>query len=652
MMKLSNKLFFAIVGCIFLLLANNVGAQEQASLADKAHQFYLAGEYAKAADMYNRVQQSRKLSNKEMAAVADAYYQINAYTDAEKWLEKLVASDPTKADVALKHARLVKINGKYEEAKAKFLAFQQRFPQGKDVRVEIAGCDSALLWMAQATKHTIKNEHEVNTSRAEFAVLPLSNGALYTAEPAIQSTKISGMTGQAYLKVFSAGRDQDGISLKYPVLMEDVFNSADYHVGPVATNEKQDVLFVTRTYMGKDAEKVKRDSMRFKRYNLELIVYRKQGSSWIGEPFPYNNVEKYSLGHAALNTDGNVLYFASDMPGGKGGVDIWFSEKNSDGSWGKPQNAGPEINGNGDEMFPSVFADTLYFSSDSYASMGGLDIFKAVGQKAAFSGRQSLRYPVNSSADDFAFVVSADDEERQYGYLASNRSGGAGSDDIYSFVYNKPRTKVTITLAGKVYDKATSELLRESRVHMFDNNGGLLSSFAVSDSHFDKELEPKTAYKFVVFKEGYMSDSLFVSGVTARRDTTLFANFRLQPVNKKGISFVLDNIYYDFDKYDIRSDAAVVLDQLVKVMKDNPTLRIELSSHTDSRGSDKYNLVLSQHRARSAVEYIVSRGIERERLVAKGYGEMKLVNKCANGVTCSEEEHQANRRTEVEVLAY
>lgn len=651
-MNALRKIIIAAAWILTMLTTYPVMAQEQASLRDRAYQFYLAGEYAKAIDLYSRIQDNKELSLKETAALADAYYKINAYGPAEEWFQKLKALHPDQADVALSYAELLKINGKYAAAKTNFLAYKEQFPQGKDVSVAVAGCDSALLWVAHPSAHVIKNEKDVNTSLAEFAVFPLSNGVLYTAQPAVASAKVSGMTGEAYQKIFSASRDDDGVSLKYPVLMDAIYNDAAYHVGPVSSNAAQDLLFVTRTYGGKDTEKVKRDGMRFKKHNLELVIYKKQGDNWVAEAFPHNNVDKYSLGHATLSADEQVLYYVSDMPGGHGGADIWYSEKNSNGSWGTPQNAGSVINGAGDELFPSVFADTLYFSSNSFAGMGGLDIFKAVGQKSTFKARENLKYPINSSTDDFAFIVTADDDERQFGYLSSNRTGGAGSDDIYSFIYTKPRKEVHIKFEAQAFDKATSEAIRDYRIKISDRSGTLLASAVADGLFFDHNLDENTAYKVVVSKEGFMSDSLLINGVKPKNDTTLVARFHLQPVNKKGINFVLPNIYYDYDKADIRPDAAIVLNKLVDVLQENPSLKIELSSHSDSRGAAAYNLKLSERRAQSAVDYIVSRGIAKDRLVSKGYGATKLINRCAKGVKCSEEEHQANRRTEVTVIDY
>ncbi|EEI91939.1 OmpA family protein [Sphingobacterium spiritivorum ATCC 33300] len=650
MMKAFGKLIVTAALGALLINSEQVLAQEQPSLRDRAYQFYLAGDYAKSAQIYNRIEEKKELSVKEVYAVADSYYQINEYTLAKQWLKRATDLDSKNKDAFWKYAQILKINGQYAESKKQFVDYKQRFPDGKNIQIEIDGCDSALLWTAKPTTHVLKNEKEVNTSFSEFGVLPLSNGVLYSGEPSVATVDKSDMTGNAYLRIFSAGRDEDGITLKYPVLSDGVYNDAKYYVGPVTTNQDQDVLFVTRTYAGSSAEKVKRDGMRFKKHNLELILYKKNGESWIPEAFPYNNVEKYSVGHASLSSDGKVLYFASDMPGGKGGVDIWYSQANADGTWGTPANAGNEINSPGDEMFPSTFGDTLYFSSNGYAGMGGLDVFKAVGSKSSFRGRENLKSPVNSSTDDFAYVVSADDEERQYGYFSSNRIGGAGGDDIYSFVYTKP--KITIRLQGKVFDKESTDPLGQTQVRIFDDKGKLLSTFFASSPTFDTELQSKLAQKIVVSKDGFMSDSLFVPAIRATKDTTLFASFKLQPVNKEGIVFVLDNIYYDFNKSDIRPDAAKVLDQLVNTMTENPTLQIELSSHTDSRGSDSYNMKLSDRRAKSAVEYIISKGIAKERLVSKGYGESKLVNECANGVKCTEEQHQANRRTEVKVLKY
>src|SRR5690606_39111239 len=339
----------------------------------------------------------------------------------------------------------------------------------------------------------------------------------------------------------------------------------------------------------------------------------------------------YSVGHAALSDDEETLYFASDMPGGYGGVDLWYCIKTEDGGWGASVNAGNVVNSAGDEMFPTVYGDTLYYSSDGFPGMGGLDIFMAEGNRSTFKNRKNLQYPINSASDDFSFVVMADDDDAFYGYIASNRPGGVGSDDIYSFNFAKP--KIRILLKGITYDKKTNAVLGNSRVTLLDANGVEIVARQLSNAEgtFEFELTKGEGFKITAEQAGYMGDSTQVAAVLPLQDTTLNVALYLAPLKEKGDKIVLENLYYDFDKYNIRPDAALVLEQVVKVMRDNPTLKIELSSHTDSRGSDSYNMKLSERRAQSAVEYIVSRGIDAQRLVARGYGETRLVNDCGNG---------------------
>ncbi|MFC7526999.1 OmpA family protein, partial [Parapedobacter sp. GCM10030251] len=358
------------------------------------------------------------------------------------------------------------------------------------------------------------------------------------------------------------------------------------------------------------------------------------------------------VGHAALSGDGSILYFVSDMPGGRGGTDIWYSQRRADGSWGAPVNAGAVINSAGDELFPNIGPDgTLYYSSDGFAGMGGLDVFEATGSGQQWSGPRNLRYPVNSPGDDFAYITTYEGDEGIAGYLSSNRRGGKGSDDIYSFTFEKPR--IVIILQGTASDKNTKDRLADVSVTLYDGSREIVARKRTDGSGtFEFVLEGDRQYTVLGQKEKYHGDSARVSTAGITKSDTLEVALLLEPIFEVGRTFELENIYYDFDKHNIRPDAAAVLDELVRTLRDNPTLRIELSSHTDSRGSDAYNMALSQRRAQSAVDYLVSRGIARERMVAQGYGETRLVNGCGNGVPCSREQHQANRRTEVTVLEY
>ncbi|MBE8719465.1 OmpA family protein [Sphingobacterium pedocola] len=646
-----DKRSLQVLTIVLLLFGSEaVLAQEQPSRRSRAELLYNKLEYANAAAAYEKLVDVKKPRTEDMERLADSYRRINEYELAENWYSRVVLEPDHKQESLLHYAEVLKKRGRYAEASKQYIAYQEKYGIADDITRYAKGADSAVVWMKSPSLHNLRNEAAINTDLSEFSLVPTSGGVIYAGEPHGLLDNKSGMTGQSYLKVYAANRERDG-ELSYPNTMEGAFNSALYHVGPVAVNAAEDVLYVTRTYPGKESEKYRADGLKWRKHNLELKIYRKNGTDWSEEDFAYNNVEEYSLGHAALSTDGSVLYYASDMPGGQGGVDIWYSELQSDGSWDAPKNAGSTINSAGDEMFPSVFGDTLYFSSDGRVGMGGLDIYKSIGNRSTFSTPENLRYPLNSASDDFAYVVAANSDDIIYGYLSSNRTGGRGGDDIYSFSYSKP--KFIIVLEGLTRDKDTGELLPATTVTLF-HEGKEIAAKGVTDKdgRITFTLNRGEPYRLLAEKTGYHSDSTRVESLFPTRDTTVKVVMNLQPIYTVGDKFVLENIYYDFDKHNIRKDAALILDQLVATMRDNPTLRIELSSHTDSRGSDSYNEKLSQRRAQSAVDYIVTRGIARDRLVAKGYGEKRLVNKCSNGVPCSIADHQANRRTEVEVLAY
>lgn len=626
----------------------SVQGQEQPSRRNRADQLYKEMQYAKAALAYEKLVDVKKPSVSNMERLAHSYFYIKQYDLAENWYARLVAQKNVSPELRLNYAEVLKQQGKYAEAKAQYEQLLASEGTTEAISNAIHGADSAQVWMRNPTRHDLRNEKEVNTSLAEFGVVKTSNGVLYAAEPNSLLNAKSGMTGQAFLRIYTAERKADG-TLVYPNVVASAINNSAYHIGPIATNAAEDVLYVTRTFAGKDGERFKEDGAKWNKQNLELKIFRKKGAEWVEEDFAYNNVKEYSLGHAFLSPDEQILYYASDMPGGKGGVDIWYSELQGNGSWGKPQNAGDVINTAGDEMFPTLAGKELYFSSNGHVGMGGLDIFSAKGAKGKYEGVKNLGYPINSASDDFAYVEYGETMETKVGYLSSNRKGGAGSDDIYSFVYQKP--KIRIILEGVTRDRQTGELLPASTVTLFGATGNIISKGQTDNAaQISFEVAPNTVFHLLGEKKGYHADSVLVNAVMPTKDTVIRYTMNLNPMLKVGDRFVLENIYYDFDKHNIRTDAAKILDQLVATMRDNPTLRIELSSHTDSRGSDSYNEKLSQRRAQAAVDYLVSRGIDRQRLVAKGYGEKRLVNRCSNGVNCTPAEHQANRRTEVEVL--
>ena len=647
-----NNKYIGVVITVLMIFVISATAQEQPSLRDRADELYNRYEYANAVKIYTKLVDTRKPRLQDLERLADSYLKMNDYESAENWYARVVRHPDSAPENLLRYGEILKMNGKYAEAKKQLEAYANQTGNTAFVATQIAGCDSALHWMASPTLHKLRNEAAVNTANSEFSAFPVGDHVYYTGEPTIKSTaETYGWTGNAFLRVYTAHLSEEG-TLASPTVANSDLNTGEYHVGPVAASADGNTLYITRTYTGKDGEQEKIAGRKYRTQTLELYIYHFENGEWSSEPFPYNNVKEYSVGHAALSPDGNLLYFVSDMPGGQGGTDIWYSERQADGTWGSPVNAGAVINSTGDELFPSMGPDgTLYYSSDGFPGMGGLDIFQSTGSKNQWGDPENLKYPVNSASDDFAYLVYGAHESGFRGFLASDRKDGKGGDDIYSFSFEKP--KIIIILKGTTSNKTTGERLAATSVTLYDGEREIVAKQqSNAEGNFEFVLDPDRDYTVLGQKEGFHGDSAKVSTQGIVKSDTLAVALLLEPVFQIGQTFELENIYYDFDKHNIRPDAAVILDELVRTMRDNPTLKIELSSHTDSRGSNAYNEALSQRRAQSAVDYLVSRGIARDRMVAKGYGETRLVNRCADGVACSAAEHQANRRTEVTVLEY
>jgi len=646
--KYTGYIFLISLGCFF----NIAVAQEQPSLLKRADQLYAQYKYANAASIYLKLADTKKPKLTVLERLADCYQKMNDYEAAENWYARVVNFPDSKAENLINYGAVLKSNSRYAEAKKVLKSYAERTGNLKRVGNEIAGCDSALVWMANPTTHKIKNEIQINSTLADFGVFPIGDKIYYTAEPAQELLKRKdGRTGNPFLRIYTANRAADnGLSSKQ--IDKSVYNDENYHVGPIISNQKGDVFYVTRTYPGKAGEISKEYGTKFRTNNLELYFYTANNGKYEVTPFRYNDVKKYSVGHAALSQDEKTLYFVSDMPGGLGGTDIWYCELQSDGNWGEPQNSGPSINTSQNEMFPNTAADgTLYYSSDGLPGMGGLDIFWTKGAKSNWSKPVNLRFPVNSSGDDFAFITNVTNENEVMGYLSSNRKGGVGNDDIYSFSNIKP--KMILALKGVTVNKKTGEILDAATVTLYANGRQILAKQSSKmDGTFFFELTKETDYTVLGQKEKFYSDSAAVSTKGLTKSDTLSVTLRLEPLFEIGKAIAIQNIHYDFDKDNIRKDAAKILNELVRTLRDNPTLEIELGSHTDSRGIDIYNLDLSQRRARSVVNYLVSRGISRTRLTAKGYGETQLLNRCGNGMKCSVAEHQANRRTEFKIIKY
>ncbi|OEK06852.1 OmpA family protein [Roseivirga misakiensis] len=400
------------------------------------------------------------------------------------------------------------------------------------------------------------------------------------------------------------------------------------------------------------------------RRSVDLFISTKKNGRWSTPvSMPINSPQHWDTS-PSFNQSGTTIYFASDRPGGYGGSDIYRATLNDRGRWGGVTNMGDAINTAGDEVFPYVAPDNkLYFASDGHPGFGMLDLFSAENKGGNVTVR-NMGPSFNSAADDFGLIYSDFPFE---GFYTSNRAGGKGGDDLYSFIDNSSDLKqITYLLKGTTYrrnDDSTQTILGNVRVKLLDVNGEVVDDVLSSrGGSYNFPIDPEKDYTLIGEADDFFTARKIFSTVGQGipqdelierfTEKTFTEDLTLDPIILDA-TIVLENIYYDLDKYDIRSDAALELDKLVSILKDNPAIvQIELSSHTDSRGFDDANMLLSENRAKAAVDYIVSKGIARSRLVAKGYGETKLINGCDNDTECEEALHQQNRRTEFKVLEY
>jgi len=646
----------------FLIIACRANPASAQSELRKANRFYDNFEYALALVQYEQVIAKKQPALETAERMAHAYRLTDDTEHAEEWYAKVLKYAQADPENIFYYAEMLRSNGKYAEARNQYVSYGGRVPaQAAKANKMIAAVDKALLWLQRPPSAVVNLAEGLNSDYADFGPAALDNGLVFASDRSTgkKDEKIYGWTGRPYLKLYTSTKAEGGDSWREPTLITTAVN-AEYHNGPATATGNNQTLFFTRTNLVrvKDSN-VNNDPTNWVTKplasdyvnRLEIFSVEHQGADWVNvKPFPYNKVTDYSVGHPALSPDGNLLYFASDMPGGQGETDIYYSEKQADGSWGRPVNAGAVINTPGKEEFPSFAPDgTLYFASNHHPGFGGLDMFSAKGARAEWKEVRNLFSPLNSAKDDYGMMMDATGEE---GFFSSNRNSKNGTADIYTFrLIRKPAIIVVTTLESIRDAKGRTTLKPLPGVHLRLNTLSVSDSvFAVSDEKGLHNFEVKKGFDYGILgtKELYLTQSKVVRVDTTSKSDIVRVTLTFNR-NRTNNIIALDNIYFDLDKYDIRPDAALELDELVQVLKDNPRLNIEMGSHCDSREAEGYNQRLSENRAKATVDYLISKGIDAKRLSAKGYGETRHLNDCYDGVSCSEEEHQRNRRTEFKI---
>ncbi|NNK80136.1 MAG: OmpA family protein [Flavobacteriales bacterium] len=597
--------------------------------------------FASAKDKFNTALQKKPESYESLKMLALTLTQMKDYKGAQQ-AYKLAMNYPqvTGAD-KFNYGRLLMSNDKHDQAEVVFQQYLEGYPDDQLAITLLQSCQFIELFKDDTSKYKIEPLPLLNNESMYSPVL-YDGGLAYTAERSEKGAK-NPWTGNAYNDIYhmkfvnGVWVDQEPIS--------SIFNQK-FNDGPITFNKAEDFTVFTRSHSNKDGRKRQKNEENVN--NLFLYSAEKIDGEWGNvTSLPFNS-EDYSTMHPSLNAGGDTLYFSSNMEGGQGGYDIYMSSLVS-GSWTTPKNLGSTINTTENEVFPTISSDrTLYFSSDGHPTLGALDIYRTQLQDGEWKRPRNMNYPVNSAGDDFSLIMTNADT---IGYFTSNHQG---VDKIFEL---KRKPFGTVYIDGLVLGP-DSMPLEGAAVKLLDGRTGeVIKEVKTStDGKFDFELLSDRLYKIESSKAGFFTESYERSTLSQfnDEDERLVFNMKKLVVTDPNSDFALDgegvykveNIYYDFNKFNIRADAAKQLDKLVKLMNDNPSISIELHSHTDSQGNDSYNMELSEKRAKSAKAYLVQKGIDIGRIGSKGFGESRIINRCKNDVECSDEEHEENRRTE------
>lgn len=595
--------------------------------------------YAKAAEKYENALVNARAADlhQHRAALlraADAHRRNHDHARAKLRYQLAATMGGLTAEENQRYGEVLLALGDRGGAAQRFTEVLLSNPENHAAQDLLASCGAIDGFYAD-TLHYAVSELPMTGVSSAFCAVPYADGIVIAADKPAGLDKSNPWNGRGFLDLYFV-RKHTAVTWDPPTPLAGEVNGP-YHEGPAVFSADGRTMFFTRSnYMKVKLLKDEGDVSHLKLFRAT----RDANGRWSDLHAFGHNGEDFSTGHPALSADGRTLYFASDRPGGIGGSDIWRSVNNGDG-WGAPENLGPTVNTPGDELFPGVAGDALYFSSTAHRNMGGLDIFMTVNENGDWSEPRNLGYPVNTSRDDFAFTLSAD---AKTGYLSSDRTG---IDRVFQFFVRQP----LFWLEGNVFSDLDNAYLPMAEVTLTNLDTDEDSTMTTGeDGHFKFRLMPNTDYHLEVAAKGMLTEARDISTKGLAAGKTMQQDFLLRSALVNS-TFTLKNIYFDYDKWDIRPDAATELDKLLAVIKANPRLTFELGAHTDSRGGDLYNLVLSDARAHSAEDYLIRSGVDPTRISSKGFGEEVLVNSCADGVNCSEEQHQANRRVEVRITS-
>lgn len=606
----------------FVMVSGMLSAQNQyTKTADKLFDRY---EYVDAAKEYLKLAEGSKADNYVYKQLAESYYNVFNTKEAVKWYAKVV-EQKQEAETYYKYAQMLKAEGNFKEADKQMQQFAQLAPNDQRAKTFVSNPNYLPELKGQTKLYDIAKS-DVSSDKTDFGAVLTNDNNVYFASARNTSKRNSNFNDEPYLDIYKATYNANG-TISDAVAVDNL--NTRWHDGPASiTNDGNTMYYGSESFNEKEFTKDKAKNSKFGK--IYLYKATKEGDKWANsKPLPFNNKE-YDVRNPSISKDGKTLYFSSNMPGGFGGEDIWKVSVNGD-EYGTPENLGAKVNTEANESFPFITDDNiLFFSSNGKTGFGGLDVFKLDLNKG--SEAMNVGEPVNTSKDDFAFTYNA---TKKVGFFSSNRDG---VDNIYKAdpVCNvQALVRVKDAKTGKVIEGATVLLVDEKQKTVSNQttalNGETLTGVLCN-----------TAYSAQVSKQGYESG---VFEVAKAENEQVVVEALLTPImpiiTEKEV--ILQPIFFEFNKSNITAEGAAELDKLVMVMNEYPNMVIFAKSHTDSRGSDKYNMNLSDRRAKSTVQYLISKGIAKDRISGQGFGESEPKVACK---PCTEEQYAQNRRSE------
>ncbi|MDR1554319.1 MAG: OmpA family protein [Prevotellaceae bacterium] len=640
-----NRKINNIIAISTLLLITIVSGEAQS--LKKADEYFLGGAYYSAANLYRQVvnlksknETVRQRKGEILFRIGECYRKMNKTTDALKWYEEAEAAGYNQAEFYYGLGSIQLMHGQYSEAYRLFNLAREKKPDMKLIDTKIASCEIAEHYGKVNNLYDVVSVENLNTRGSEYGISFFEENLIYASTGRVtQIKKISERTGLPYSELYIASPDSRslyGSVKKLEAMSEELAND-----GTFCYDAKTRQLYCTRCESNNQNCFILKVSVKDNRYKVS-------GKLQLG------NVT-YGVGHPYITDDGNRIYFSSIIEGGYGGVDLWYVDRDAKGNYGNPVNLGPNVNTTGDEVFPSFIDGILYFASDGHSGLGGLDIFVSYMQNdGSFDKAHNLRAPFNTSWDDFNLIHQT---YNNTGLFISNRNNAASSDDIYMFNDFPPKI---VTLDGLVYDNETKEQLKEYTIAIMDGDEKFFEINVTDSSNYFVYILPDKNYQITANALGYDEKTEVFSTVDIPNFSDLHSKIYLDKTviveeptieitegdSVKMMYIEIKDIFYEYNKSRLTEKSKIELDKYVQYFDEYPEMIVEIGSHTDSRGSNTYNMKLSEQRAKSVVDYFVSKGIDANRLVWKGYGEEQLLIPNAK----TEAEHQANRRTVFRVL--